>query len=96
MISVKDAAQRAAEFARTVLADNPEANAWGSQVRLEEVETGHSQGRRVWFITLSIPDSANALAAFAGQRSRLYKSFAVDTENGEVLSMKIRQLASVE
>lgn len=65
-------------------------------LRLEEVEL--SEDQREWLITLGfdVPVKTNSLANFmAGTNSihqREYKLFKVDSETGEVKSMKIRTL----
>jgi hypothetical protein len=81
MLSVKEAAEKAAEFAVGVL-DEPRR----TNLRLEEVE---KRGQH-WLITLSMP-SDNPLGFLAQHRD--YKTFTVDADTGEVLSMKIRELA---
>jgi hypothetical protein len=79
MISVKDAAQRAAEFARVTLEHRAD------DLQLEEVEIDQVMSR--WHITLSM----SSLPAWG--TARKYKTFTVDGNTGEVLSMKIRELA---
>ena len=65
-------------------------------LRLEEVELSEDQGE--WLITLSfdVPIKTNSLAnLMAGTNSiyqREYKLLKVDSETGEVKSMKIRSL----
>ena len=80
MITVRDAASSAINFAQGLL---DEARA--RDLRLEEVEFNKQPPR--WFITLSMP----AVKNFGF--SREYKAFTVDADTGEVLSMKIRELA---
>jgi 23S rRNA G2445 N2-methylase RlmL len=87
MISVKDAVARAAEFAAGVL-DEPRRN----DLRLEEVERRDPH----WLITLSMPSTSFNLGSLlhgASAQPRGYKTFTVDADTGEVLSMKIRELA---
>jgi hypothetical protein len=89
MITVKEAALKAAEFAAGVL-DEPRRE----DLRLEEVE----KDGQCWLITLSMPSPLHPLQSAVLQmmdavRRRDYKTFTVDAETGEVLSMKIRQLA---
>lgn len=82
MISVKEAAEKSAQFARGVLGDE------GIQaLRLEEVEMTKMPAR--WFITLSM--RREDLLGFSRTE---YKTFTVDADTGEVLSMKIRELAN--
>ena len=89
MISVKEAAVTAAEFAKALATDEPMSR-WGRDVQLEEVEQGTVSGREVWLITLSVLKTA-PLAGLNGDRE--YKVFAVDRSSGDVLSMKIREFA---
>jgi hypothetical protein len=91
MVSIKQAFANAAEFAASVLElEDP---------RLEEVETAEANGAVVWLITLSMVRSGapfnNALAALSNFRGvpRDYKTFTIRKDTGEVLSMKIRELA---
>lgn len=58
-------------------------------LQLEEVESGRIGGDDAWLITLSMPSPG--LAAFGLKRD--YKIFSVLKGNGEVTSMKIRELA---
>ena len=83
MITVKEAAESAAQFARSVLDEGRTKD-----LRLEEVEMEKAPPR--WFITLSMP--ANSSSPYA-VLTRAYKTFTVDAETGEVLAMKIRDLA---
>lgn len=85
MIDVKQAAQLAANFivglySHEVISD----------VLLEEVEL--SEDSKYWLITLSFSAPANSVGELLGIRGRRYKIVKVDTETGEVLSMKIREL----
>lgn len=75
---MKEAVANAVNFAQSVL-EAPR----NSNLRLEEVDRKEFTGKEVWLITLSMD------AAFR----RDYKTFTVDGETGEVLSMKIRELA---
>ncbi len=99
MLPVKEATQRAIEFARTVL--DPSRI---SGLRLEEVEMVKTEQGAAWLITLSMlqpPASAGAalgdtLDRVFGVGPREYKTFTVHGDTGEVLSMKIRELAGVQ
>ncbi|MCA1630377.1 MAG: hypothetical protein LC785_04065 [Acidobacteria bacterium] len=87
MIDVKQAAQLASDFIVGLYSDQTI-----SDVRLEEIEL--SEDERHWLITLSFPSpvTSNVLGLpVAGRRQ--YKILKVDRESGEVLSMKIRELA---
>jgi hypothetical protein len=85
MVSIKEASDSAMAFARVVLGSERTADA-----RLEEVVSASVDGEDAWLITLSIPDG---LIPFA--QARTYKVFAVLKRNGEVTSMKIRELSHV-
>ena len=87
-MTVKEAVSKAMEFATGVLSP-----ARTVDMRLEEVEAGDYKGQDVWLITLSM--GGQGLAFLAPSASRDFKTFAVHKETGEVLSMKIRQLAGV-
>ena len=87
MIPVKEAVAKATDFATAIL--EPPRN---SNLRLEEVEVGHQNGDEVWFITLSMPSSDPLMATVIGRRD--YKTFIVHGRTGEVLAMKIRELAT--
>jgi hypothetical protein len=90
MVSIKQAFANAANLAANVL--GPERLA---DLRLEEVESAEVNGADVWLITVSMvrPSPAgNALGLnFTGVRD--YKSFAIRKDTGDVLSMKIREVA---
>jgi hypothetical protein len=87
MIPINQAVDKAVMFARGVL--DPARTA---SILLEEVEAGTAGGNDVWLITLSLPEPQ--LSPFVvGHRQ--YKTFTVDGETGEVLSMKIKQLSGV-
>ena len=81
MVSIKEATGNAIAFAQESL--GPERT-FG--VRLEEVDSTKVDGMDAWLITLSMPSTIPML-------KRDYKSFTVLKHNGEVTSMKIRELA---
>ena len=85
MIDVKQAAQSASNFMAVLYSDNTISN-----VMLEEVEL--SEDGRYWLITLSFPAPPNSINSILGGGGRQYKIFKVNTDTGEVLSMKIREL----
>jgi hypothetical protein len=99
MVSVKDAVESSRAFAVGALGAERTAG-----LQLEEIEVGKYLERDAWKITLSMlrpnPFAANSLQALAGTTSpyapRDYKTFLVDRESGEVLSMKIRELVGVD
>jgi len=92
MVSIKQAFANAAEFAASVF--EPERL---TDLRLEEVETAEVSGADAWLITMSMvrPGLMSALAALNNPKGlpRDYKVFTVRKDTGEVLSMKIRELA---
>ena len=66
--------------------------------RLEEVESTTLDGEDFWLITLSMikPDTPAGLSEIGhvfGKGKREYKSFTVRKSDGQVMSMKIRELA---
>ncbi len=68
-------------------------------IRLEEVESTTVSRNDAWLITLSMyaPEGPNEsiVARLAGAGKREYKRFTVIKSDGDVRSMKIRELASV-
>lgn len=93
MISIKEAAQQAAEFCRQLYPD-------AQDFLLEEVE--RDENDKFWLITISVlatvsKRSSSPLIAITGVESRFerhYKILKVDAQTGEVISMKIRELQS--
>lgn len=84
MIEVKQAVQAARAYAENVL-DRPSPT-------VDEIERESYCNRDAWKITLGF-------ATFAGlglklKESKEYRSFFVDAETGEVLAVKIRELAA--
>jgi hypothetical protein len=90
MATIKEAVDNALRFALEVLGPDRAAD-----LRLEEVESSNVGGEDAWLITLSmaIPPGPLNFSAFAEPR-RDYKSFTVLKKSGEVVSMKIRELAA--
>jgi len=89
MIEVKEAVARALEFLGDIY-----ANEKLKDVRLEEVE--RDDRAPYWFVTLSyLKEStpSNVAAAISGSSGREYKVIKLNSENGEVVSMKIWQHA---
>ncbi len=89
MLSVKDAAAKAAEYFNDL---------YGSQfgnVLIEEVEQQLERDGTYWYITLGY-DVPSVLFQFGGKPPRAYKVFKINAETGDVLSMKIREAAPVE
>ncbi len=90
MIPIKDAVTSAIAFAKSVL-DSERTQ----DMRLEEVEIAKIGPKDVWHITLSMLIDRSQLLMMSNPR-REYKTFTVDATSGEVLSMKIRELANAE
>jgi hypothetical protein len=87
MITVKEAVKIACEFLIEVLEDEQV-----KEIRLEEVEL--AEDGRFWEVTLSFVARATPLAEELGIFcGREYKVVTVWAEDGNVRSMKIRQLA---
>jgi hypothetical protein len=91
MASIKEATENAVAFAKATLGQERTTG-----IRLEEVESGSMFGEDAWLITLSMigaDEPFNELTSAFGKGKREYKSFTVRKRDGEVLSMKIRELA---
>jgi hypothetical protein len=88
MVGIKEAVAAAIQFATSVL---PPART--TDIRLEEVEMGEHKGDDVWLITLSMAPPQPVIAEYLGGHAREFKTFTVHKETGEVLAMKIRELA---
>jgi hypothetical protein len=89
MISVKDAAEKAAEYFADLYHDQ------FTNVLLEEAERKAERTGRYWLITLGY-DRPASLPQFVRKGPRAFKVFKVDGETGEVISMKIREVEHVE
>ena len=97
MVSIKEATKNAIAFAMEALGPKRTTG-----IRLEEVEsTTVNDDDDTWLITLSmiIPIGQTGgvvdVVATLGPDRRAYKIFTVSKRDGEVLAMKIRELASV-
>ena len=90
MVSIKEATDKAMTFARSAL--GPERT---TGLRLEEVESTAVDRADAWLITLSMMNSDEAglsnLGLVSGRRE--YKIFTVLKNDGEIKSMKIREMA---
>ena len=88
MIDVKQAVQVAKAKAAEMLNQ-------GSS-NLEEIEREIYKGRDVWSITLSIPRDIEQIPGFARLSADplQYKRFLIDSETGDLLAMKLREVAS--
>lgn len=89
MITVKEAAEKAAEYFVN-LYDNQFTN-----VLLEEAERKLERTGPYWLITLGY-DRPSSLPQFARKGPRAFKIFKVDARTGEIVSMKIREVEHVE
>jgi hypothetical protein len=61
---------------------------------LEEIERESYKGREVWSITLSVPPDPSQPAPFAMVALLTYKRFLIDVETGDLVAMKLREVAS--
>jgi len=87
MIDVKQAVQIAKEKSLEML---------GHTGNLEEIERDDYKGRDTWSITLSLPPAVREPSSFASAIDPWpqYKRFLIDVETGELVAMKLRELAS--
>jgi len=84
MIDVKEAVGLATAKAQEML---------GTTGSLEEIEREVYKGRDAWSITLGFQSTPYSHWA-AGGFGLNYKRFLIDSETGELLAMKLRELAS--
>jgi hypothetical protein len=93
MATIKEAVHNAGIFASETL--GPERT---RSIQLEEVESARVGGEDVWLITLSmIAPPQTVTAAFNAaltEPRREYKVSKVKKNSGEVVSMRIRELAA--
>jgi hypothetical protein len=63
---------------------------------LEEIERETYKDRDVWSITLSFPRDLNQVAPFLklSVDPLQYKRFLIDVQTGDLLAMKLREVAS--
>jgi hypothetical protein len=89
MIDVKEAVRIAKQKAADMLEEGPAS--------LEEIEREEYKGRDTWSITLGFaPREIGGLMSitrFAVDPLH-YRRFLIDAENGELVAMKLRELAS--
>jgi hypothetical protein len=88
MIEVKQAVQLAKEKAVEMLGQGP--------FNLEEIEQDSYKNREVWSITLSLPrspDSMSKLSMLSYFDPLQYKRFLIDAETGDLLAMRLREVA---
>lgn len=92
MITIQDAVKAAKEFAISLYKEDELKN-----MRVEEIELASDEGR--WLVTLGwVETSVRQLGGLAGLTNasieplpRVYKIFTVNSESGNVESMKIRE-----
>ena len=87
MIDAKRAVQIAKEKAAELLNQ--------TSSNLEEIERDSYKDREVWSITLSLPRTKNdymSLAQLVADPLQ-YKRFLIDVETGELVAMKVREVA---
>jgi len=87
MIDAKQAVLIAKEKAADMLSP--------SSSNLEEIERDSYKDREVWSITLSLPRDVTQLAPLARLSAvpLQYKRFLIDVESGELVAMKLREVA---
>ena len=84
MINVKEATDKAKEYLTSFFPD-------AENLQLEEVE--QSQDKAHWLVTVSYEGISNSIASsLLVGKTVLYKIFKIDAKNGEVVSMKIRDI----
>ena len=88
MIDAKQAVQFAREKAADMLGQ--------VSPNLEEIERESYKDHDVWSITLSFPRDLNSVSPIARLATDLlqYKRFLIDVETGELVAMKLREVAS--
>lgn len=95
MVSAKEAVNAAAAYML-------EMYAGATGLRVEEIELDDAQG--LWIVTMGfwetvpVPPSLNSLAAIAlnPKVQRVYKELRIRSSDGQIVSMKIRNLPSAE
>ncbi len=84
MINAKEATDKAKEYLVFFFPD-------AENMQLEEVEM--TEDKAHWFVTVSYEGVSNSVASsLLVGKSVLYKIFKIDTELGEVISMRIRDI----
>jgi len=88
MVDVKQAVEIAKVKAREMLTGGP--------YNLEEIERESYRDRDVWSITISFPRDLHQVPSVArlGADPMQYKRFLIDVETGELVAMKLREVAS--
>jgi|HubBroStandDraft_5_1064220.scaffolds.fasta_scaffold257593_1 hypothetical protein len=87
MIDVKEAVRIAKQKAAEILA--------AESASLEEIERGMANGSDAWIITLGVPRDLNQLSPLAKMSLSpvQYKRFFIDAQSGELVAMKLHELA---
>ncbi|RLD53972.1 MAG: hypothetical protein DRI97_12430 [Bacteroidetes bacterium] len=84
MINVKEATDKAKEYLVSFFPD-------AENVQLEEVEMTADKAH--WFVTISYEGVSNSVASsLLVGKTVLYKIFKIDAQEGEVISMKFRDI----
>ena len=88
MIDAKNAVQIAKQQAAGMLDQG--------STKLEEIERDVYKTRDIWSITLSFPRDLNQVSAIArlGMDPLQYKRFLIDVETGDLVAIKLPELAS--
>jgi hypothetical protein len=88
MIDVKQAVQIARQGALELLSQ--------AASTLEEIERDSYKGRDVWSITLGLRRDVSQLSGLAQLAADplQYKRFLIDVETGELVAVKLREVAS--
>jgi len=87
MIDVKEAVLIAKQKAGEILG--------AESASLEEIERGMGNGNDAWIITLGVPRDLNQLSPLARMSVApvQYKRFFIDAQTGELVAMKLHELA---
>jgi hypothetical protein len=87
MIDVKEAVRIAKQKAAEILA--------AESASLEEIERGMANGSDAWIITLGVPRDLNQLSPLAKMSLPpvQYKRFFIDAQSGDLVAMKLHELA---
>ncbi len=89
MLDAKQAVLIAKQRASEILEWAPAASS-----SLEELERDSYKGRDVWSITLGLPRKPGPIEALTPFRNWLqYKRFLIDAETGELVALKLREVA---
>ena len=84
MINVKEATDKAKEYLVSFFPD-------AENVQLEEVEM--TEDKAHWFVTISYEGVSNSVASsLLVGKTVICKIFKIDAQEGEVISMKIRDI----